>query len=125
MLDQAEFLRGHPIFTTKSPSDMSLVLSLNNLPSFKESRSSSITLERGTRNGAGRRRIMALRESDLLLSVGNEIRITSLFDANTFNLQQRSYKVYYVHSTLHAPLTHITSIHRHYIHRTLNSKYDN
>ena len=95
MLDQAEFLRGHPIFT-RNPLETSLDLSLNNLSSFKES--ISRTIRHSTPNGAGRRRIMALRESDLLLAVGNEIRITSLSDARTLNQQQQSYKVRYIHS---------------------------
>lgn len=100
MLDQAEFLRGHPIFTAKDPLDASLDLSLNNLASFKEPRGFSRTLEPTSQSAAGRRRTMALRESDLLLAVGNEIRIASLSDAKSPNWQQRSYKVCYTLSSL-------------------------
>lgn len=103
-------LRAHPIFTSRNMPEMSLDLSLNNLQSFKESRRTSVTLERSVRNAAGRRRIMALRESDLLLAVGNEIRITSLSDAYTLNGQQRSYKVCRVPSTLQPILTRLQTL---------------
>jgi nucleoporin NUP82 len=95
-LDQAEFLRGHPVFA-RNPLETPSELSLTNISSFKESRRLSTNLKHSSRNGVGRRRIMALRESDLLLAVGNEIRITSLSDSIGLNQQQRSYKVcYYV-----------------------------
>ncbi|KAF8504220.1 hypothetical protein JB92DRAFT_780955 [Gautieria morchelliformis] len=94
LLDQAEFLRGHPIFA-RNPLETPSDLSLNNLSSFKESRSLSTNLKHSSRNGVGRRTIMALRESDLLLAVGSEIRITSLSDPRGLNQQQRSYKTLY------------------------------
>ncbi|KAF8592657.1 hypothetical protein K439DRAFT_1650279 [Ramaria rubella] len=96
MLDQSEFLHGHPIFTSNNPLALSSDLSLTNLSSFKDSRGHHNVVNPGTSpNGAGRRCIMALRESDLLLAVGNEIRITSLSDAKDINLHQRTYKTLY------------------------------
>ena len=117
MLDHAEFLRGHPIFT-RNELDTPFDLSLTNLPSFKENISGAI--RPGTRNGAGRRSIMALRESDILLAVGNEIRIASLSDARTLNKQQRSYKVFYMRSIY---IAQFTSTCRYYTHQMSNLKY--
>jgi len=91
-MDQAEYLRGHPIFAGSESLDASLdnngVLSLGSLkPQRGDYYGSS------SKKSSGRRNIMALREYDLLLAVHNEIRITSLLDAKNKALHERSYKV--------------------------------
>ncbi|KAJ4472331.1 hypothetical protein J3R30DRAFT_3524569 [Lentinula aciculospora] len=89
-------LNSHPIFSTPSKTfisshDSSLELSTYTLPSFK--------LENISDNGSsGRRQVMVLRETDLILAAGKELRMTSL--ANTKTSQHGYTKSY---KTLHTP----------------------
>lgn len=78
-----EFLKDHPIFapakTTSSLSqnnDVSLELSLNTLPEFTTEELSADGL-----TPTGRRQVMVIKDSELILAVGKEIRLASLAEA--------------------------------------------
>ncbi|KAJ3808781.1 hypothetical protein F5876DRAFT_45305 [Lentinula aff. lateritia] len=91
----ATLLNSHPIFSTPSktflPShDPSLELSTNTLSSFKPANVSDNT-------ATGRRQVMVLRDTDLILAAGKELRMTSLSDAKARRSHTKNYK------TLHTP----------------------
>ncbi|KAJ4493007.1 hypothetical protein C8J55DRAFT_501950 [Lentinula edodes] len=91
----ATLLNSHPIFSTPSktflPShDSSLELSTNTLSSFKPANVSD-------NSATGRRQVMVLRDTDLILAAGKELRITSLSDAKAQRSHTKNYK------TLHTP----------------------
>ncbi|KAJ4473481.1 hypothetical protein C8R41DRAFT_888262 [Lentinula lateritia] len=91
----ATLLNSHPIFSTPSktflPShDSSLELSTNTLSSFKPANVSD-------NSATGRRQVMVLRDTDLILAAGKELRITSLSDAKSRRSHTKNYK------TLHTP----------------------
>ncbi|KAJ3991757.1 hypothetical protein F5050DRAFT_1812174 [Lentinula boryana] len=91
----ATLLNSHPIFSTPSKTfissyDTSLELSTNTLPSFKSTNISD--------NGSsGRQQVMVLRDTDLILAAGKELRITSLADSKVNQSHTKSYKI------LHTP----------------------
>ncbi|GLB33650.1 putative nuclear pore component [Lyophyllum shimeji] len=97
--DWSDVLSGHPIFslpevfTGPSPrAEVSLELSSNTLPSF--------TQLDPTEDGpapSGRRQVMVLKDADLIVAAGREIRMTSLGDAKLSRSTRKTYK------TLHTP----------------------
>lgn len=96
----ASLLKDHPIFTLPKPSDdfnahsSLLELSTSSLPSF--------THADPTNDGqtpSGRRQVMVLKDSDLVVAAGKEIRITSLGDAKLGRSTRKTYKVYLDSST--------------------------
>ncbi len=109
-----EILKGHPIFALpksfKGPStdlQSSLELSTNTLPRFVK----VDPLDDGP-TPSGRRQTMVLKDADLILAAGREIRVTSLGD-NKFG--QGTRKVYKVCKTLPASscvlwIKHVTHI---------------
>ncbi|KAE9410294.1 hypothetical protein BT96DRAFT_961764 [Gymnopus androsaceus JB14] len=87
----------HPIFSPSSKTALasdypSLELSSNTLPSFK-----STNISDNGSSSCGRRQVMVLRDTDLVLAAGNELRMTSLADTKVQRSHTKSYK------TLHTP----------------------
>ncbi|KAI0693564.1 hypothetical protein BC835DRAFT_1415823 [Cytidiella melzeri] len=97
--DWNAFLQDHPIFNptkgkrvASANDDVSLELSLNTLPDF--------TTDDFAPDGptpSGRRQVMVIKDYDLILAVGNEIRMASLGDAKLSRSHgvsdQKTYKV--------------------------------
>jgi nucleoporin NUP82 len=75
--DWSSLLKGHPIFLHSSDTNQSQLLELHNdspLPS-------------------GRSQVMVLKDADLIVAVGKELRVTSLGDAKLGRGKSKSYKV--------------------------------
>ena len=84
-------LNDHPILSLPKSSDEQtnskkgvLELSLNSLPHFTH-----VDPEEDGPTPSGRRQVMILKDADLILAVGKDIRITSLVDSK---LSAKSYK---------------------------------
>ncbi|KAL0581995.1 hypothetical protein V5O48_000053 [Marasmius crinis-equi] len=94
-----EQLSQHPIFSLPKSLDPSsqdeslLELSTSSLPRFLQSTS---TTTKDTQP-SGRRRVMVLRDTDLVVAAGKELRMASLGDAKASKNPNKSYK------TLHTP----------------------
>jgi nucleoporin NUP82 len=79
--DWSSLLNAHPIFSSSTDTSLSQQFELSNdspLP-------------------AGRRQVMVLKDADLIVAVGKELRMTSLGDAKLGRGKSKSYKV------LHTP----------------------
>ena len=83
-----KILDGHPVFNPPSSSvkDESLEFSLSPLPDIKHD-------EESEGKPTGRREVMCMKDSDLILACGSEIRMASLNDAKISGGSQRTYKV--------------------------------
>ncbi|TDL29694.1 hypothetical protein BD410DRAFT_817721 [Rickenella mellea] len=92
--DWASILRGHPIFTPPrgANNEQSLELSLSSLPNFSRADDDSDGF-----TPPGRQKVMCMKDADLILASGSEIRMTSLSDAKLSGGSQKTYKV------LHTP----------------------
>ncbi|OCH90689.1 hypothetical protein OBBRIDRAFT_819148 [Obba rivulosa] len=96
--DWDALLRDHPIFELPKASkaagkrDVSLELSLSSLPDFT-------SLDPGNDSPApsGRRQTMVIKDSELIVAVGSEIRMTHLGDSRIGKTARKSYKI------LHTP----------------------
>jgi nucleoporin NUP82 len=111
--DWSSVLTDHPIFslpkTFTGPvgqnSQRSLELSTATLPKFTEA-----DPEEDGPTPSGRRQVMVLKDADLILAAGKEVRITSLGDSKLSRGQKKSYKVrrngcfYRYKSTIYAAL---------------------
>lgn len=96
--DWNAFLKDHPIFTNgkgkrvaSAKDDVSLELSLNTLPDF-----TTDDLDSDALTPSGRRQVMVIKDYDLILAVGNEIRMASLGDAKlgrSGGPEEKTYKV--------------------------------
>ena len=96
--DWNAFLKDHPIFTNakgkcvaSANDDVSLELSLNTLPDF-----TADDLDGDVLTPSGRRQVMVIKDYDLILALGNEIRMASLGDAKLSRSgvpEQKTYKV--------------------------------
>ncbi len=75
--DWSSLLKGHPIFSSSSDTNPSQHLEL-----YNDSPSPS-----------GRRQVMVLKDADLIVAVGKELRVTSLGDAKLGKGKSKSYKV--------------------------------
>jgi nucleoporin NUP82 len=75
--DWSSLLKGHPIFSPSSDTNPSQHLEL-----YNDSPSPS-----------GRRQVMVLKDADLIVAVGKELRVTSLGDAKLGKGKAKSYKV--------------------------------
>jgi nucleoporin NUP82 len=95
--DWAAILDGHPVFdlpkkyapgSGKPLSELSLELSTTTLPTSTQDTSpvNEYLL-------SGRRQMMALKDADLIVAAGTEIRITSLGDTKLGRSTRKSYKV--------------------------------
>lgn len=96
----ATFLDNHPIFTLAKPGDTdqakagsslalssSLQLSASSLSAFAKADDPNAT--------TGRRKAMVIRNSDLIVALGSEIRMTSLADAQPGVEASKWYQVYW------------------------------
>lgn len=90
--DWNTLLRDHPIFSLpegiSGPDEVSLQLSLNTLPNF-----TNIDPNDEGPTPSGRRQVMVIKDADLIVAAGSEIRIASLGDSKPNKTDQRSYKV--------------------------------
>lgn len=90
--DWASLLKDHPIFTLPKPyidaHASSLELSTSSLPSFTH-----VDPTTDSQSPSGRRQIMILKDSDLIVAAGKEIRMTSLGDAKLGRSTRKTYKV--------------------------------
>lgn len=93
--DWNAFLRDHPIFSlpedvsaARSKEELSFELSLNTLPNF-----TTADLSDDGPTPSGRRQVMVIKDSDIIVAAGSEIRMASLGDAKMSKSQRKSYKV--------------------------------
>lgn len=97
--DWNALLRDHPIFSLSKSTpasggrdghmlEHSLELSLNTLPDFTKEDSSD-----DGHTPSGRRQVMVIKDSDIIVATGSEIRMASLGDAKLNKSQRKSYKV--------------------------------
>ena len=93
--DWSKILDGHPIFSLpksfRGPNaqlESSLELSTNTLPSFTH-----VDPAEDEPIPSGRRHVMVLKDADLIVAAGKEIRITSLGDAKLSRSIRQTYKV--------------------------------
>jgi nucleoporin NUP82 len=92
--DWSKILYGHPIFSlsksfrgpTAQP-ETSLELSSNTLPSFTH-----VDPAEDGPTPSGRRHVMVLKDADLIVAAGNEIRITSLGDTKLSRSVKQTFK---------------------------------
>ena len=87
--DWSSVLKGHPIFAlpTDARSSQQLELSTNSLPDFTR-----LEPHNDSPSPSGRRQTMVLKEADLIVAVGKEVRMTSLGDAKLGRGKSKSYK---------------------------------
>jgi nucleoporin NUP82 len=84
--DWGSVLNGHPIFNKDiDDNDKSLELSIRSLSRFTK-----VDPPQDEQSPSGRRQVMIIKDTDLILAVGKTIRMTSLTEARS---GQRSYKV--------------------------------
>lgn len=91
-------LNGHPIFDPSASSgddgdfkkagDTSLELSIISL---SKSKSSNVFQDRGT--PSGRRRTMLIKDADLIVAVGKQLRMTSLTESQLSPAGEQTFKV--------------------------------
>lgn len=94
--DWNKLLNDHPIFrfpksVTGVPEDSlksQLELSTNTLPKFTQNDS-----QKNDPTPSGRRQTMVLKDADLIVAVGKELRITSLGDMKLGRSLRKTYKV--------------------------------
>lgn len=94
--DWSSVLTEHPIFSlpkrfsgpTSRNSERSLELSTATLPKFTQA-----DPEEDGPTPSGRRQIMVLKDADLILAAGREVRIASLGDSRLSRGQKKTYKV--------------------------------
>jgi nucleoporin NUP82 len=75
--DWSSLLKGHPIFSSSPDTRQSQHLELDN----------------DSPSPFGRRQVMVLKDADLIVAVGKELRVTSLGDAKLGKGKSKSYKV--------------------------------
>jgi nucleoporin NUP82 len=75
--DWSSLLKAHPIFVSSTDTGLSQQLELYN----------------GSPLPSGRRQVMVLKDTDLIVAVGKELRVTSLGDAKLGKAKSKSYKV--------------------------------
>ncbi|KAG6855012.1 hypothetical protein C0991_005941 [Blastosporella zonata] len=97
--DWSKLIAGHPIFSLPKAfsglsalSTSSLELSSNTLPSF-----TNVDPNVDALTPSGRRQVMVLKDADLIVAAGHEVRITALGDAKLNRSTRQIYK------TLHTP----------------------
>ena len=75
--DWSALLKGHPIFSSSPDTNPSQQLEPDN----------------GSPLPSGRRQVMVLKDADLIVAIGKELRVTSLGDAKLGRGKSKSYKV--------------------------------
>jgi nucleoporin NUP82 len=90
----AILLDGHPIFSlpAKVAAEDELELSRDTIPAFSTSELDD-DVEVGQSSLAGRKQTMCMKDSDIIVACGSEIRMTSLNDAKVSGGSKRNYKV--------------------------------
>lgn len=125
----SSLLQDHPIFSLPKKLGSSLLkredsleLSTSTLPKF--------TNQDPTDDGptpSGRRQTMVLKDSELILAAGRELRIASLSESRLNKSLRKSYKaslpLIFVDSLLNIEVVY--RIHRHLAHQVSNLKYTN
>ena len=94
--DWDELLRDHPVFSlpkkvsgSSGRGEAALNLSLSSLPDFVD-----LDPVQDKPTPSGRRQAIAVKDADLIVAVGSEVRITSLGDSKgARNTSQKTYKV--------------------------------
>ena len=100
--DWSAVLKGHPIFSTaETANSQPLELSTNSLPDFTH----PDPLKHDSPFPSGRRQAMVLKDADLIVAAGKEIRATSLGDAKLSKATPKSYKVRH---TIMSHLSHLS-----------------
>lgn len=106
--DWNKLLQDHPIFTLPTAlsgpvarSQSSLELSTSTLPSY-----SHLDLTDDSATPSGRRQVMVLKDAELIVAAGKEIRMTSLGDVKLSQRTKNTYKV----QEIPPPLSHITEV---------------
>lgn len=116
----SSILDGHPIFSIPRnvAREEDLELSFDTLPTF--SFNTSEDASSGPNPMAGRKQIMCMKDSDLIVACGSEIRMTSLGDAKVSGGSKRNYKVCSVSVGVAVDLVKLMKpyYHRSYILRT-------
>ena len=116
----AALLQNHPIFDLPKSYDVptkfhnSLELSTNTLQNFTRE-----APDEGTLTPSGRRQVMILKDADLIVAVGKEIRISSFGDLKLSRSIRRSYKVC---SSISSTTQNFNKAHRHSIRPIFNLK---
>lgn len=123
--DWEELLRNHPVFSLpksvsgpRGKGQESLNLSLSSLPDF-------VNLDPidDKPTPSGRRQAVAIKDADLIVAVGTEVRITSLGDSKgARNSSEKFYKVCAVARGVNGALLNLTRSRRFCIPRTCNLK---
>ncbi|KAH9973089.1 hypothetical protein BGW80DRAFT_1437399 [Lactifluus volemus] len=92
--DWSSLLKAHPIFSSSTDTTQSqkLELSTNSLPDFTQ-----LEPSHDSPLPSRRRQVMVLKDADLIVAIGTEIRVTSLADPKRGRATSKSYKV------LHTP----------------------
>jgi hypothetical protein len=117
--DWSAVLKGHPIFSNaETGSSQPLELSTNSLPDFTH----PDPLKHDSPFPSGRRQAMVLKDADLVVAVGKEIRATSLGDAKLSRAAPKSYKV---HPVLMCHNSLLICYFRSYTHLTFSLMYPN
>ncbi len=124
--DWDELLSNHPVFSLpKSVSgpagkgEASLHLSLSSLPDFVQ-----VDPVDDKPTPSGRRQAIAIKDADLIVAVGSEIRIASLGDSKgARGTSQKSYKVCVVALRLLCPLLNLTDPPRICTHQTSSLRF--
>ena len=123
--DWSSVLNDHPIFSLPKTvsglgdrADTSLELSTNSLRSV-----SNVDHWEDGLMSSGRRQVMILKNEDLIVAAGQELRITSLGDSKLGKSSRKSYKVASVNHRLLVPI--LSSRNRFCIHRMYNSRSTN
>ena len=102
-------MNGHPIFDPSSGSsgdknswkanDLSLELSITSVSKFK----SSDTIQDGSIPN-GRRRTMLIKDADLIVAVGKQVRMTSLTESQLNTTGEKTFKVRRAYTTKYMSL---------------------
>jgi hypothetical protein len=123
--DWSAVLNDHPIFYLPKSvnglaghTEASLELSTKTLQSFN-----NVDPAEDGPTPSGRRQVMILKNEDLIVAAGQELRITSLGDSKLGRSSKKSYKVASAKHRLHVPI--LSSMNRFCIHRMYNSRSTN
>lgn len=114
----ANLLKDHPIFSlpkpTKTPKSKNpLELSTNTLPDFTKVESNG-----NLPSPSGRRNLMILKDADIIVGAGSEIRMSSFADLKLSPSARKTYKVWFLECPYAVKTQHVS---RPSIHRTFNS----
>jgi nucleoporin NUP82 len=118
--DWSKILNGHPIFSLPksftgptAQAETSLELSSNTLPKFTR-----LDPADDGPTPSGRRQVMVLKDADLIVAAGREIRMSSIGDTKLSNSLRQTFKVLVLGN-----ITMVSdTVYRPFIHQISNSK---